>query len=125
MSARVSDGYTNLEAAFLHYLRLLASDLPKPVSQFAYAPDRRFRADFAYPDARLLIECEGGVFGQQEGKKGKAHGSVSGILSDCERSRVASANGYRVFRITSKDLDETPEQVIALLRQALDHRKEL
>lgn len=55
---------------------------------------RRFRADFAWPDRKLLLECQGGVFNR------KAHGSVTGVLKDIERGNEAALRGWRVLRVT-------------------------
>jgi hypothetical protein len=104
---------STLEAQFLFILRALAPDLPAPVSQFVFAPPRRFRSDFCFLAERLLVECEGGVW------SGGKHGRGSGVETDCEKMRHAAANHYRVFRVTRKSLDENPQEVVRLLRLAL------
>ncbi len=107
---------STLESHFLFTLRALAPDLPAPVEQFVFAPPRRFRADFAYPDCGLLIECEGGVW------SGGKHGRGSGVEIDCDKSRHTAAHGWRVFRVTRKALDENPHEVIRLLRLAINEK---
>lgn len=62
--------------------------------QFYYAKPRRFRADFALPEHRLLIEVVGGIYND------KAHGSVTGILADIERLNHATRAGYVMLRFT-------------------------
>jgi len=107
---------TDIERAFLMWWRRLAPDnAPQPVAQFYYAlPIKRyFRADFAWPEARLLLECQGGVFTRQ------AHGSISGILRDNERLNIAARLGWRMMRCTTKDLDEHPSQFIERVCAAL------
>lgn len=42
-------------------LQIKTSDLPPPVRQYRYLPDRRYRADFAWPDKRLSLEVDGAV----------------------------------------------------------------
>ena len=87
---------------------------PTPEREFLYALPRKFRADYAFVGARLLVEVEGGI------GSGAGHGGhVSGLLMDLERSRHASANGYRVFRVSRIDLRDTPQETIALLRRAI------
>src|SRR5690349_8243666 len=45
--------------------------------EFKFHPDRKYRADFAFPDHHLLAEIEGG-------KPGKSrHLSASGFEDDC------------------------------------------
>lgn len=104
---------STLEESFAGFLRLHAKDLPAPVEQFRYVVGRKFTADFAWPNARLLVFCEGGVF------TGKAHGSVSGILKDVERSQFAAAGGWRVFRVTSECLKRRQVETLARLQDAL------
>lgn len=105
---------SDIEVAFSTLLRLYLPDVPTPEKQYRYAPGRNFAADYAFVDARLLIECEG-IFGG-------AHGSITGILMDCERSRIASMNGWRVFRVTSADLKDRPSEIFDQLRTALADR---
>lgn len=108
---------TNIERAFLTWWRRLApDDTPQPVAQFYYALQigREFHADFAWPDAKLLLECQGGVF------TGQAHGSISGILKDNERLNIASRLGWRMMRCTTKDLEEHPAQFIERVCAALE-----
>lgn len=104
----------DLRALFLSRLTLLWPEHPDFEEQYRYASPRLFRADFAHVSSRLLIELEGGVFTRG------AHGSVSGILSDMERSRIASAGWWRVFRVGRKELEENPGAVVDLLRRAVE-----
>lgn len=68
--------------------------------QYRYAPGRRLRADFAWPDHRLLVEVQGGIFrGGSKGGRG-AHGSITGILADIDRLNTATLAGYRLLRVT-------------------------
>jgi len=81
------------------------------VQQYRYVKGRKHRADFAFPEQRLIVEVDGGVYNR------KAHGSISGILRDMERSNLAAVNGYRVMRYTpsviksKKQLEKLIEQV--------------
>ncbi|MFP4527691.1 MAG: hypothetical protein ACLFQX_04010 [Candidatus Kapaibacterium sp.] len=76
---------------------LTRAGLPPPRKEFRFYPERLFKADFAYPELKLLIEIEGGIF------TGQAHGSVSGILRDIEKYNLAAMEGYCVYRILNKD----------------------
>ena len=75
--------------------------IPPPEVEYEYAKPRRFRADYAWVEQRLLLEVEGGIYTRQ------AHGSISGILNDIERSQQAAMNGYRVFKVQPDDLLRT------------------
>ena len=111
--AKATSTEADLRALFLSRLALLWPEHPTLEEQYHYASPRKHRADFAHVPSRLLIELDGGVFTRG------AHGSVSGILSDMERSRLASAHGWRVFRVGRKELTEKPAEVVEQLRQAI------
>ena len=65
--------------------------------QYKYVPSRpRFKADFAFPSLRLLVEVQGGVYTRQ------AHGSITGIVKDIERGNLATLNGWRLIRVLPK-----------------------
>lgn len=66
--------------------------------QYEYAAPRKFRADFAIPSHRLLIEVQGGIFSKQ------AHGSISGVLRDNERVNNATLRGWRILRVTPDEV---------------------
>ena len=82
--------------------------------QYHYAADqgRDHRADFAFPPERLLVEVEGGLYGKGApcrlcGRRpGGAHGSVTGVLADLERSKLAAVAGFRVLRVTPAEVND-------------------
>lgn len=76
--------------------QLSAWGLPAPVREYRFAPPRRFRADFAYPQIKLLIEVEGGVWLGGEGR----HTNGKGYENDCRKYNLATSLGYRVLRYT-------------------------
>ena len=92
---RVSD----LEALLLAHIRGVG--LPEPVAQYKFHPKRRFRADFAWPDAMLLVECDGAVW---KGTKG-GHTSGKGYTSGCEKQDEAAVLGYRLMRFTREQIE--------------------
>ena len=87
--------------------------LPAPEREYVYAPPRKYRADFAWPSRRLLLEVEGGIY------TGEAHGSVAGLLHDLARANAAACHGWRVLRVTPAQLDDLA--TLALIRVALLH----
>lgn len=72
--------------------QIKAAGLPDPVRQHFYAPPRKLRADFAWPERRLLVEVQGGVFNR------KAHGSITGVLADIDRLNAATIAGWHMLR---------------------------
>lgn len=77
---------------------------------FAVSIGRQWRFDIAWPSRKVAVEIEGGIFGKGSGEnsvpcptckqtpKG-AHGTVSGILRDCEKYNAAVLLGWRVYRV--------------------------
>jgi hypothetical protein len=77
-----------LRQAGIHYVR-----------EFLVAPPRKYRADFLV-DLDLLIEVEGGAWINGRHSRG------SGMESDCEKSALAAARGYRLVRVTPAQVND-------------------
>ena len=92
--------------------RIERAGLPAPVRQYRFCPTRRWRADYAYPDAMLLIEVDGGTW------SGGRHVRGKGFEADCEKTSTAAALGYRVVRVTRAMVEDG--RAVALIAQALD-----
>jgi len=65
--------------------------------------------DLLWPAARLVVEVDGY----------EHHGPRPAFERDRRRDGRLSAAGYRVLRVTSRQLVEEPERVIAILAAAL------
>jgi very-short-patch-repair endonuclease len=85
--------------------QIKAAGLPAPVREFRFIPGRLYRADFAFPGERLLVECEGGVFARR-GQGGGWHQSVGGYLDDLRKYNLATLYGYRVLRFSAKEIKD-------------------
>ncbi len=72
-----------------------AAGLPEPEREYPFAPGRRWRADFAWPAHRLLVECEG---------LGGRHQRAAGYIADCRKYNAAVLLGWRLLRFTHHDL---------------------
>lgn len=82
---------------------ILMEDLPKlccgsVVKEYRFAPDRRFKADYALPQIKVLVEVEGGVFTNGRHVRG------TGYVSDLEKYNLAALLGFRVYRFTPKQV---------------------
>ena len=82
-----------------------------PERQYRYAPPRKLRADFSFPDKRLLVEVQGGIYGR------RAHGSITGILADIDRLNTATLTGWRLLRVTPAQVQSG--EALALIEAAL------
>jgi len=108
---------TKLENSLLLLIR--QNHLPEPVPQFKFCPDRKWVADFAYPEQKILIECEGGLWRKnQEGQWAGAHSYPGAILRDIEKYNQAALLGYRLFRFTDYQLKDG--SAIEILKKALE-----
>lgn len=89
---------SDLEEALAFQLRLL--DGPRPEREYLFAPPRRWKADFAWPDARLLVEVEGGQW------SGGRHLHPTGWAKDVEKYNAAALDGWTVLRVTASMIDD-------------------
>lgn len=90
---------SKLEQSLSDALAMYAHDLPPPVREYAFVPGRRFRADFAWPDARVMVECQGGTFLPKS-----RHNSGAGLAQSFEKLNLAATLGWRVLQFGAPDL---------------------
>lgn len=82
--------------------------------QYLYVPGRKFSADFAWPEQRVLVEVQGGVWVDKSG-----HSGGTGIKRDNERLNFASINNWRMLRFTTADVTSHIGDVIDTIEDAL------
>lgn len=72
-------------------------------------PGRKFRADVLILPDNIVVELEGGVAPVKrwdgDSRRG-AHGSVSGVLRDIEKSNEYAIAGYTLLRFTRRMLED-------------------
>jgi very-short-patch-repair endonuclease len=71
-----------------------------------------FEVDFLWPEQRLVVETDGGQF----------HSHPRAFENDRRRDQILVAHGYRVIRVTWRQLCEEPLAVVARLTMALAHQ---
>lgn len=103
---------TNLEATFLFWWNMLART-PEPEQEYRFYADRRWRFDFAWPDALVAVECEGGTWTHGRHVRG------DGFRKDCEKYNKAAYFGWRVFRVTAGMLNDDPRAFIKMVYEAV------
>lgn len=88
-----------------------AKGLPEPTAEYCFAPPRRWRFDWCWPDAKIVLEVEGGIW------TGGRHTRGAGFLRDLEKYNQATLMGWRVLRTTPQTLKsrETLSLLTALL----------
>lgn len=75
-----------------------AAKLPKPVLELRFAPPRRWRFDLGFPDQKVALEIDGGVWTQGRHTRG------AGFIRDQEKLNEAALLGWRVLRCTPDDV---------------------
>jgi very-short-patch-repair endonuclease len=70
--------------------------IPEPEREVRFHPVRRWRFDYAWPDQRIALEIDGGVW------VGGRHSGGAGQVKDMEKMNHAAALGWRVFRCEPK-----------------------
>ena len=73
-----------------------AWELPEPVREHRFHPERRWRFDFAWPANLLALEIEGILFGE-----GGRHQRGQGFANDCLKYVCAQELGWQVVRVPS------------------------
>jgi very-short-patch-repair endonuclease len=92
---------------------LEATDLPRPrLNADVAVRGRFFEADCLWAEERVIVELDGRA----------AHGTRQAFEKDRERDRLLQADGWRVIRITWRQLRDDAPAVVADLRRILRPR---
>lgn len=75
--------------------QLLALKLPLPVFEHKFHPSRKWRFDLAWPDLKIAVEIEGGIWNQGRHTRGV------GFLADMIKYNEATRLGWRVYRFST------------------------
>ncbi len=95
-----------IERAHLMLLELIrSSDLPHPQTEYPVAGKR---ADLVWPEAKLVVEMDGGAF----------HNTPGRIERDKTRDADRAALGWLTIRVTWNQLTKHPTKVIARIARA-------
>ena len=69
----------------------------KFVSQYKFADDRKWLFDFAIPEHKIAIECQGGLF--MWGR----HNRGASLINEYEKINTANVMGWTVLYATDKE----------------------
>lgn len=88
-----------LEERFLVAWRKRYSHLPQPERQYQFHPERKWKADFAWPKQKVIVEVQGGafVFG------GHNRGGRWGQQNDYDKQREAVRLGWKLLPFNTAD----------------------
>lgn len=81
------------EAMLLYQIKV--AGLPTPQTQYKFHPDRKYKADFCWPEILLVAEVDGGVWLPKGG-----HTSGKGYTADRIRDCEALLLGFKMMRVT-------------------------
>jgi len=99
---------SRLEAELSLHMRAAGLN-PEP--EFRFAPPRRWRFDFAFPDQKVAIECEGATWINGRHNRG------AGFQKDLEKYNQASLLGWVLLRFTGDQIRSG--QALAQIEAAL------
>jgi very-short-patch-repair endonuclease len=74
-------------------------------------PDRKWRLDYAWPQQKVAVEIEGGVFVQGRHSRGV------GMEKDMEKYAEALVRGWKVLRVTPRHVKQG--KALEWIKQAL------
>lgn len=95
----------------LFFALLKHERLPAPTTEYKFHPNRRWRADYAWVEHRVVLEVEGGVWTNGRHTRG------AGFLKDVEKYNELAALGWRLLRTTPSGLHDL--ETISLIRRTL------
>ena len=95
-------------------LLILDDELPTPHMEHTFHPTRRWRFDFAWPEYRVAVECEGGIWSQGRHVRGL------GFQRDCTKYNEAAVLGWIVIRVTRRHIEDG--RALVWIRRALTER---
>jgi len=79
------------------------------VKELKFSEKRRFRFDFAIPFYRIGIEFDGIISTKSR------HTSITGFSRDCEKTNLATIEGWKVLRYTALNYGNLEQDLKQLL----------
>lgn len=82
-----------------------------------FIPGRRFEADFFFPEIKVCVEIDGGLFLPRGG-----HNTGVGLLRDKERDILAALNGIVTYRFATQHVNSgfAIESIVPLLEARVE-----
>jgi very-short-patch-repair endonuclease len=89
--------------------------VPTPEAEHRFHPVRKWRIDFAWPEQKVGLEVDGGVW------TGGRHTRGAGWLKDTEKINTAVTMGWRMLRCTPQQL--CTSEMLDTIKQALEYEE--
>lgn len=87
-----------------------------PVMEYQFHPKRKWRFDYAFVEAKVALEVEGGVH------TGGRHIRPKGFLGDMEKYNEAAVMGWRLLRTTPDKL--LSSATLEMIKRAIEYGEE-
>jgi len=104
-----------------------AFGLPKPEAEYKFHPTRKWRFDLAWPEQKVALEIEGGLYGVGKPcplckrRSVGAHTSIQRLKGDMKKYNAACSLGWRVLRVQPEDM--TKISTVTLIKKTLGYGK--
>ena len=100
-----------MKPSSLVFLAMLRdAGIKPPVTEHRFDAVRRWRMDYAWPDLKIALEVEGGIWSRGRHTRG------AGFLKDCEKYNEAAIAGWTVLRTTPSALCSA--ETISMIKRA-------
>jgi very-short-patch-repair endonuclease len=93
-----------------------ANGLTGYVREYKAIPCRKFRWDFAFVEAQLLIEVQGGIYTKS------AHSTGQGLERDYTKNNLANLYGWRVLQFSRSMIEDGT--AVELIKACLQESEE-
>lgn len=84
------------------------------VKEFRFHPKRLWRFDYAFPELKIAVEVEGGVWNNGRHTRG------SGFVKDMDKYNAAAVLGWTLIRVTPKNL--VKKSTVDLIQQTISNK---
>ena len=88
--------------------------IPEPTYEHVFHPTRKWRMDLAWPEQKVFLEVQGGIFTNGRHARGAA------MLKEFEKINTASSMGWRVLYCQPSDL--CMMKTVEVIRAALEYK---
>lgn len=89
-----------------------------PIYEHRFHPERRWRFDAAWPDYKIALEFEGGVW--RQGRHQRAYG----FIGDMEKYNEAALLGWLVVRVATSEHNSGSAIAYDLVKRAFELRSQ-
>jgi very-short-patch-repair endonuclease len=100
----------SIDSTFLVLCRRMG--IPTPVTEYRFHPTRKWRFDYCWPEHRVALEVEGGIW------TGGRHTRGVGFVRDMEKYNTAALMGWKVLRCQPTELRKLV--VVDMIKQAIE-----